>query len=86
MVAGRGFLAVAAVILGRWHPLGALAAAAFFGFAETLAQRLELAYGSLSSVSELYKMIPFILTIAVLVAGGRRTRAPGGLGTITEPE
>jgi len=82
MVAGRGFVAVAAVILGRWHPLAAVAAAGFFGFAEAFSQRLEIVYGTLST--DVYKIIPFVLTLLVLVSGRRRTRAPGGLGTIVD--
>jgi simple sugar transport system permease protein len=65
MTAGRGFIALAAVIFGRWHPVGALAATLLFGFSSALAQRLpELD----EQAATLFQALPYVLTL-VAVAG-----------------
>ena len=66
MTAGRGFIALAALIFGRWHPVGAFIAALVFGFAEELQGRLALLNTPLPS--ELLLMTPYVVTI-VVVAG-----------------
>jgi simple sugar transport system permease protein len=78
MSAGRGFIAIAIVALGRWHPMGALAAALLFG-AATAAQFLFQALGS-SLPYQLFLAIPYLLALAVLAGGIGRTRAPAALG------
>jgi ABC-type uncharacterized transport system permease subunit len=78
MSAGRGFIALAAMILGGWRPVGALAACLLFGAAEALQIRLQssgvaLAPGTVQS-------IPYVATIVALAVRGRRGAAPRALG------
>jgi simple sugar transport system permease protein len=82
MVAGRGWMALALVVFARWSPLRAIAGAALFGGAEALVPRLQTL--GLDVPVYILSMLPYVLTIAVLVAfaGGRRRRQgePGALG------
>lgn len=66
MTGGRGYIGLAAMIFGRWHPVGALMAALVFGFADSLQQKLALLQTPIPS--EFLAMAPYIATI-VLVAG-----------------
>ena len=66
MTGGRGFIGLAAMIFGRWHPVGALMAALVFGFADSLQQKLAILRTPIPS--EFLAMAPYIATI-VLVAG-----------------
>lgn len=78
MTGGRGFIGLAAMIFGRWHPLGALAAALVFGFADTLQQKLAIVRTPIPS--EFLAMAPYLATI-VLVAGViGRARSPAADG------
>lgn len=78
MTGGRGFIGLAAMIFGRWHPAGALAAALVFGFADSLQQKLAILQTPIPS--EFLAMIPYVATI-VLVAGViGRARAPAADG------
>lgn len=72
MTAGRGWIAIALVIFARWNPLYALAAAYFFGLLDTLGFRMQLAGSSIPPY--FLKMIPYLLTIAVLILVGWRTK------------
>ena len=67
MTEGRGFIALAALIFGRWRPFGAFAAALLFGFSGALAQRLGgvQAWGS---YAVLFQALPYVLTL-IAVAG-----------------
>jgi simple sugar transport system permease protein len=71
MTAGRGFIALAAVIFGNWRPFGAAAACLLFGFSSALAQRLPEYSGS---AAVLFQALPYVLTL-IVVAGviGRST-------------
>jgi len=82
MTAGRGFIAIAIVVLGRWHPVGVLLAALLFGGATAL-QFLFQAAG-LDVPYQLFLMLPYLLTLVLLagIAGG--VRAPAALGRTTE--
>lgn len=78
MSAGRGFIALAIVTAGRWHPYGCLAAALLFGFAESLqyqgqALGLHLPY-------QLFLALPYVATLLVLMSGHKRSEAPEALG------
>ena len=78
MSAGRGFIAIAIVALGRWHPLGACLAAMLFGAASAL-QHLFQAMG-LALPYQLFLAFPYVMTLAVLAISGGRTAAPASLG------
>jgi len=78
MTGGRGYIGLAAMIFGRWHPVGALMAALVFGFADSLQQKLAILQTPIPS--EFLAMAPYIATI-VLVAGViGRARAPAADG------
>jgi simple sugar transport system permease protein len=78
MTAGRGFIALAALIFGRWHPVGALGAALVFGFAEEFQGRLA-ALGS-GIPSEFLLMAPYLVTLVVVAGLIGRSRAPAADG------
>lgn len=79
MVAGRGFLALAIMIMGAWRPLRALAMAIFFGFVNAVASQLQ-AGGSIDIPPQLTGTLPFVVTIIVLAIAAGRVRAPGAVG------
>jgi general nucleoside transport system permease protein len=78
MTAGRGFLAIAIVVLGRWHPIGVALAALLFGLATAL-QFLFQAMG-VQAPYQLFLMLPYLLTLLALAGAVGRVRAPGDLG------
>ncbi|WP_042348833.1 ABC transporter permease [Bacillus massiliigorillae] len=77
---GQGFMAIAAMIFGKWHPLGAMGAALFFG----LAQSLRVVGGSLPFFSEIpsvyLDILPYVLTIIALAGFIGRADAPKASG------
>jgi simple sugar transport system permease protein len=78
MSAGRGFIAIAIVALGRWHPGGVLVASLVFGAASALqfvfqAIGLDLPY-------QLFLALPYVLALAALAGAARRGHAPAALG------
>jgi simple sugar transport system permease protein len=82
MTAGRGFIALAALIFGRWHPVGAFIAALVFGFAEELQGRLALLNTPIPS--EILLATPYIVTIIVVAGLVGRSRPPAADGQIYE--
>ncbi|MDZ5441893.1 ABC transporter permease [Micromonospora sp. 4G57] len=78
MIGGKGFIALAALIFGRWSPTGALLAALFFGFADQLATYLG-AIGS-SIPSQFLAMLPYLATILAVAGLVGRVRAPAADG------
>lgn len=78
MTAGRGFIAIAIVVLGRWHPHGVLVAALFFGAATAL-QYVFQASG-LGVPYQLVLMLPYVLALLGLAGAVGRVRAPRDLG------
>ena len=78
MTAGRGFIAIAIVVLGRWHPVGVLVAALFFGAATAL-QFVFQASGA-GVPYQLFLMLPYVLALLGLAGAVGRVRAPRDLG------
>jgi ABC-type uncharacterized transport system permease subunit len=78
MSSGRGFIAIAVVVLGRWHPGGAIAAALLFGAASAL-QFLFQAMGW-HLPYQLFLAMPYALTLFALAGMAGRARAPAALG------
>ena len=78
MTAGKGFIALAAVIFGRWSPLGAVAAALIFGFADNLQGLLTIIGPPIPS--EFMLMVPYIATIIAVSGFVGRVRAPAADG------
>ena len=77
MTAGRGFIALAAVIFGRWDPVRAALACLLFAAAESLQIQLQ---GSQAIPSQFVEMIPYVLTIVALAGVVGRAVAPAALG------
>ncbi len=78
MSGGRGYIALAAVILGRWTPLGAVGAAIFFGLAESL-QIILQAYG-VKIPTQFVQMIPYLMTLAAVAGIAGKSRPPAANG------
>lgn len=78
MSAGRGFIAIAIVVLGRWHPLGVAFAALVFGAASAL-QYLFQAMGW-ALPYQAFLALPYVLTLLGLAGIAGRSTAPAGLG------
>ena len=77
-IAGRGFIALAAVIFGRWNAGGILLACLFFGFCDALQIRLQV--GSYNIPYQFFQMIPYIATVVVLAAIGMKKAGPKSCG------
>lgn len=73
-VAGQGFIALAAVIFGKWTPHGAFGACLIFGFAQALV--VVLGGGNVAIPSEILSMLPYVLTIIVLIIFVGKSAAP----------
>jgi simple sugar transport system permease protein len=79
MSAGRGFIAIAIVVLGRWRPLGVALAALLFGAAYTL-QNLFQSLGWQGVSYNLILAVPYVLTLVVLATARSGAAAPAALG------
>ncbi|MDO4493963.1 MAG: ABC transporter permease [Clostridia bacterium] len=77
-IAGRGFIALAAVIFGRWTGSGILLACLFFGLCDALQIRLQVA--SVGVPYQFFQMIPYIATVAVLAILGAKKAGPKAKG------
>jgi len=77
MTVGTGFIALAALIFGRWRPGGALAAALLFGFSTALAQRLP-AFSP--NAATLFQALPYVLTLIAVAGVVGRSIAPAAIG------
>ncbi|MEY2779308.1 MAG: hypothetical protein RL623_488 [Actinomycetota bacterium] len=82
ITSGRGFIALAAVIFGRWHPVGALTAALVFGLAEAI--QLKMSNLDTGIPSEFLLMAPYIVTLIVVAGFVGRSRAPKAAGQVYE--
>jgi ABC-type uncharacterized transport system permease subunit len=77
MVAGRGFIAIACVVYGRWHPLGVLAACLFFGLVDAAQIRLQTLLDTVPY--QFFVILPYAAAIAALAFFSRRSRMPAAL-------
>ncbi len=77
MTAGRGFIALAALIFGNWRPFGAFGAALLFGFSSALAQRLPEYSGSAAT---LFTALPYVLTLIAVAGVIGRSVPPKAIG------
>ncbi|MGZ9586094.1 ABC transporter permease [Paenibacillus marinisediminis] len=80
-ISGQGFIAIAAVIFGRWHPIGAMGAALFFGFAQALRDQMQLFDFAQSIPTEVFYLLPYVATLVVLIFTSKRSHSPAALGT-----
>jgi ABC-type uncharacterized transport system permease subunit len=80
MSAGRGFIALAATILGNWNPLGAFGSSMIFGFLDAVQIRLQATGFPIQFI----QMIPYVMVIFLLAGIFRRIRAPAAVGKIYE--
>ena len=78
MTAGRGFIGLAAMIFGRWNPIGAFGAALIFGFADSLQVKLSILQVGIPS--EFLAMAPYLATILVVAGAVHRSRPPAADG------
>lgn len=85
ITAGRGWIAIALVIFGRWKPLWVFAGALLFGIVDAIQLKIQVIAGGIDSAIpfELFQALPYIVTLAVLVLSAIRTRRnvqPAALG------
>jgi general nucleoside transport system permease protein len=80
MTDGKGFIALAAVIFGRWTPLGATGAALFFGFTNAVADILGIIDPPVDVPGQFLSMLPYLATIVVVAGVVGRVRAPAADG------
>lgn len=77
MTGGRGFIALAAMIFGRWHPVGAVLASLLFGYAETFRIMFET---SIPIPGQFVQMLPYVLAVVVLIGMVGRAKPPAADG------
>jgi ABC-type uncharacterized transport system permease subunit len=85
MTAGRGFMALAAMIFGKWHPVGALWACLLFGFLDAASIRLQgvalpAAWGGGQVPVQAIQALPYVMTVVLLAGFIGRAVAPKALG------
>jgi simple sugar transport system permease protein len=83
MTNGTGFIALAALIFGKWKPSTAFAGAMLFGFTRALQSRLQIlkvSLGDFSIPSEFWQSLPFVVTIIVVAGAVGRATAPAADG------
>lgn len=81
MTAGRGFMALAALIFGKWEPIPALLACLFFGFTDALQARLQGVYFHGHEIPvQFIQILPYVVTILVLAGFVGASRPPSSLG------
>ena len=85
MTNGRGFVALAVMIFGKWTPIGSWGAALLFGLASAVQTQLQFA-GEVNIPHQFIGMLPYLLTIIVLAGFGGRARPPAADGVPYEKE
>ena len=83
MSAGRGFIAIAIVVLGRWTPRGVVAGALLFGAASALQYAFQAMGWNVPY--QVFLVVPYLLTLAALAGALGRATAPAALGRMLEP-
>ena len=83
MSAGKGYIALAAMIFGKWRPWPALFACLLFGFLEAAASRLQGVELPVigQAPADLMLILPYVMTVVLLAGFIGRAQAPGALGT-----
>ncbi|OXS53475.1 sugar ABC transporter permease [Cohnella sp. CIP 111063] len=84
-ISGQGFIALAAMIFGKWNPVGAMCAALFFGIAQALKNQIQLFPFADQIPTEFIFMLPYALTILVLIGAVGRAHPPSALGEAYYP-
>ena len=79
LISGQGFIALAAMIFGRWNPVGTLFACLFFGFSQALVVFIG-GFENLHISSQLLATLPYVLTLIILMSFMGKTTAPSSLG------
>lgn len=78
MVAGRGFIAIACVVLARWHPIGAILVALVFGIADSAQIRMQTLFPSIPY--QFFLIMPYVVALLSFAALGKRSAMPANLG------
>lgn len=87
MTAGRGYIALAAMIIGKWRPWGAAAACLIFGLAEAIQNQMQVRSGGTSAIpSQLIQAFPYLLTLVVIAGLIGRSSPPAADGIPYEKE
>ena len=83
MTAGRGFIALAALIFGKWRPVPTMLACLLFGFADALSIQMQ---GVTAIPVQFIQMVPYVLTLVVLAGFIGRSKPPKALGVPYQKE
>ncbi len=84
MSAGKGFIAIAALIFGRWHPIGSALACLLFGATEALQLRIQALGANIPY--QFLTMLPYAIAILALVGLAGKSTPPKALGVAFFPE
>lgn len=79
-ISGQGYIALAAVIFGKWNPIGAMLASLFFGLAQAVKDQLQIFEFAARIPNEFFYMLPYVLTMLVLIGAVGKARSPKALG------
>ncbi|HEX6506696.1 MAG TPA: ABC transporter permease, partial [Chloroflexota bacterium] len=85
LTSGRGFIALAAMIFGKWNPFGAFGACLLFGFGQALYDTLQNSTGPIQNYSTLVATLPYVLTILALAGFVGRSTPPAADGIPYDP-